>query len=72
MNLVILRTNIESENGVQIMRPVFDSHHAIHQWSIDLEDVDNVLRIETNELIDESEIIKLIQLNGFYSAELEG
>ena len=71
MNLVILRTNIESENGVRIMRPVFDNHDAIHKWSIDLEDVDNVLRIETKKSIAETEIIQLIEASGFYGVELE-
>ena len=71
MNLVILRTNIETENRVQKLRHVFDNLASIHRWSIDLEDIDNVLRIEAKESINENEIINLIKKYGFYGKALE-
>ncbi|MFT5859170.1 MAG: hypothetical protein ACI865_001268 [Flavobacteriaceae bacterium] len=71
MNLVILRTDIGSKSRVQQMRPALDNHRSIHRWSIDLEDIDNVLRIEAADSLNENEVIKLIDSYGFYGEELE-
>lgn len=71
MNLVILRTNIETKNRVQVLRPVLDNHDSINRWSIDIEDVDNVLRIEAKDTVDDNQIITLIKKYGFYGEALE-
>ncbi len=70
--LLILKTNIRSKKKLQLLSPVFNGHRSIQRWSVDLEDVDKVLRVETNEPIEEHEIIQLVEKHGFYAVDLEG
>lgn len=42
------------------LKPLFSNIETIKRWSIDTEDVDNVLRIEANEDLDESDVINLL------------
>ncbi|WP_188112077.1 hypothetical protein [Aquimarina sp. RZ0] len=48
------------------MKPILNNHSDILKWSIDLEDIDNVLRIEATNTVTEDTIIKLIRMHGFY------
>ncbi|MBJ2174528.1 hypothetical protein JBL43_09785 [Aureibaculum sp. A20] len=66
MELLIFKTDIKSRKKVKSLRPIFKKHSDILQWSVDLEDIDNVLRIEATDNLTENEIIDLVQLNGFY------
>ena len=66
MELLILKTNIKNQKRVQKMMPVFNSHPVIRKWSVDTEDIDNVLRIEGTHHLNEKEIITMVQELGFY------
>ncbi|WP_062061380.1 hypothetical protein [Aquimarina longa] len=66
MELLIFRTDIKSKQKVKDVTPILDKHSGILRWSIDLEDIDNVLRIEAVSHLTEEEIIKLIRVHGFY------
>ncbi|MBL1280138.1 MAG: hypothetical protein COA33_007695 [Fluviicola sp.] len=46
------------------MKPLLNSNQYISDWSIDIEDIDNVLRIISVELL-ENEIIQIIKNKGF-------
>lgn len=70
--LLILKTNIQSKRKLNKLVPVFNGHQSIQHWSVDLEDIDKVLRIETNKNIEEQEIIELVKNHGFYAEDLEG
>jgi len=70
MKLVILRTDIKTKKKVKKMKPFFNNHPVISKWSIDTEDIDNVLRIEAEDTIDEDEVKKLVIDNGFYCEDL--
>ncbi len=69
--LVILKTNIKTRKKLKAIIPALDKHPAIHHWSIDIEDVDNVLRVEANEYLQEKDLIQLIRAHGFYAEDLE-
>ncbi len=71
INLLILKTDIKSEQMFLDLVPVLDNHLAIYQWSIDLEDVDKVLRIEANPLLSQREVLDLIGLHGIAGEELK-
>lgn len=45
-------------------------HPMIYDWSIDLEDIDKVLRIEAEQTLVEKEVIDLIQDCGYVCEEL--
>ncbi len=66
MELLIFQTDIKSKKKVRSLKPVFNNHSEIIKWSVDLEDIDNVLRIEATKNVSEKDIIDLIQVKGFY------
>ncbi len=66
MELLIFRTDIKSKKKVKSIKSVFNKHSDIMNWSIDLEDIDNVLRIEATSNLVHKDVIDLVQLKGFY------
>lgn len=66
----VLKTNITSKKKVQLLEPAFRGHEAIHRWTVDTTDVDNVLRIEARPDLCHEEIIALVKNQGFYCEEL--
>ena len=66
MNLLIFRTDIKSKKKVKSIKSIFNSHSDIIKWSIDLEDIDNVLRIEATKNLLEENVINLVKTKGFY------
>ena len=55
---------------MNVVQPLFNNHPIITDWSIDTEDIDNVLRIQVQDDLKEKEIIHLIKEYGFYSEML--
>jgi cell fate (sporulation/competence/biofilm development) regulator YmcA (YheA/YmcA/DUF963 family) len=70
MKLIILRTDIKTKKKVKKIKPFLNEHPIITNWSIDLEDIDNVLRIEANESLHENEVKYIVQKEGFYCENL--
>lgn len=70
MKLLIFQTNIDSQQHVETVQPLFNNHNSILDWSVDTEDIDNVLRIEATEHLHESDIINLMSTQGFYCDDL--
>lgn len=69
MDILILKTNINSKND---FRPVDDflcSHFSVNECTVDLEDRDKVLRIVGHDLIMD-EIISKVSDFGFECSEL--
>lgn len=67
----VFKTNIETEEDVNHIKKSLDSNHKISQWSVDLEDIDRVLRIEASKNLSENDIIDMIKSKGFYCRDLE-
>ncbi len=65
MKLLIFKTDIQTEQKVAAVQLLFNSHAEILDWTIDLEDIDKVLRIEAAENICEEEVISLVENQGF-------
>ncbi|MBD80847.1 MAG: hypothetical protein CL840_18165 [Crocinitomicaceae bacterium] len=65
MNLIILKTNLRDELQVESIQSVLSTHPHISDWSVDTEDIDNVLRIEAKNMLTEEDVIQLIQAHGF-------
>lgn len=65
MELLIFETDIKSKKKVKSLKPLLNQHRDIIHWSIDLEDIDKVLRIEATSNLLEEEVIDLIKDNGF-------
>lgn len=70
MNILIFRTDISTQKEVKRVKPLFNERSNISQWSIDLEDIDNVLRLEVSDDVKEEDIISLVETCGFLCEEL--
>ncbi len=66
MELLLFQTDITSKKKVKSLKPMFNNHSDILKWSIDLEDIDNVLRIEATTNLSEEDVIDLVRVQGFY------
>ncbi len=61
MNVVVLKTNIHSAERLE---PLLSHHDHVSTWSVDLEDIDRVLRIETTQEMDEIYFHSLLTQHG--------
>ena len=68
--LFILKTSIESENNLKRLFSLFTFCPEIYDWSVDLEDIDKVLRVETSENIELVAIKELLQIINIRCEEL--
>ncbi|MFY0593104.1 hypothetical protein [Roseivirga sp.] len=70
MKLLIFKTDIEDLFKVKKIHAVFAYTTSIFDWSVDIEDIDNVLRIEADDQFRESDIIKLVNRCGLHCETL--
>ncbi|MGB0390192.1 MAG: hypothetical protein ACPGD5_01395 [Salibacteraceae bacterium] len=70
-NVIVLKTDIQTERKLRLFCPILDNHSEIKSWSIDLEDCDKVLRIEAKPILKEQEIMHLMLKHGFSGEELK-
>lgn len=64
MTIHVLKTDLKSLQVVTSIAPIFDLHPQIISWSVDIEDIDNVLRIEANRDLKETELVPLLSQYG--------
>ena len=69
MHIIIFKTNIRFKKDVKKIEPVLNAHPVILRWTVDREDVDNVLRIEATQE-HTHELITTIRQAGFLCEEL--
>lgn len=65
MQVLVFRSDIESKEKIRYLEPLFNKHSDVLKWSIDVEDIDNVIRIEATPNLTEADVIEMIQMNGF-------
>lgn len=70
MDVLIFTTSVEKPEQVTAVKPLLTSVPAITGWNFDLEDCDNILRIEA-ENISPRYIESLLQTAGYNCQELE-
>lgn len=68
--LLLLKTDIYTAREARLLELVFSSHPQIKQWSVDMEDVDRVLRIVSTTMT-YSEAAAILWYYGFYCGELQ-
>ena len=69
MQRLILKTNIRTELQAQHLKQVIQAHHQITTCSVDMDDVDRVLVVDTLDTPQE-ELIQFVRSQGIYCAEL--
>jgi len=70
MKLFILKTDIQTEKQLDQLRPVFQQLDDITRWTIDMEDVDHVLKVETGVDSQETEMIHWLRTKGINCEQL--
>ena len=68
-NILVFKTNLREMNDVENVAFLLDEHDQITQWNVDREDVDKVLRIETEQL-EAIDVIRIIRALGYECEEL--
>lgn len=69
MIVSVFKTNIR-DSDLALISTILDKIHAIRRWNTDLDDCDNILRIESlEEIIDI--IINILYEKGFQIIELK-
>ncbi|PWT99904.1 MAG: hypothetical protein C5B52_09900 [Bacteroidetes bacterium] len=69
-DILIFKTNIRTDEDRRRIQLTMDMLDGIEKWNVDLQDIDCVLRIESNKF-SSAEIISIINYCGFECAELE-
>jgi len=64
MGVYVFKTDIKSALLIELVKPLLNSYKDILDWSIDIEDIDNVLRVVSVELM-ENDIVQIIKNQGF-------
>ncbi len=70
MELLILRSTINTQEEVHRVSDRLDNHPSIRRWTVDLDDCDHVLRIEALDALNESDIQLLIRPLGLDCEDL--
>jgi hypothetical protein len=70
MDILVFVTSIENPDQVSEVKPMLTAVPAIKDWHFDLEDCDNILRIEAND-ISPRYIESLLEEAGFTCRELD-
>ena len=69
-DILVFTTNVEKPEHVSQVKPLLTAVPAITGWNFDLEDCDNILRIESSN-ISPRYIESLLQTAGYDCRELE-
>ena len=69
VTIFVFRTNLNSLSDIETIAPAMDASAAILSWSVDIEDIDKVLRIESLRE-NGDEIIEVVRLAGYQCEEL--
>jgi hypothetical protein len=67
--ILVFKTDLESEERLETIKPFLDEHPGIIKWNVDKHDIDKVLRIESKN-ISSADVINLVQKAGFVCEEL--
>ncbi len=68
--ILVFKTTVETDEDVKKLKPKLDNLSTSLKWSFDLEDCDNILRIE-DSYISPTTIIDLLVESTFECQELE-
>ncbi|MCB0490411.1 MAG: hypothetical protein R2820_07055 [Cyclobacteriaceae bacterium] len=69
INIFVFRTNLNSVADIEAISHLMDKSASVLNWSVDIEDIDKVLRIESLRE-HANEIIEMVRLAGYQCEEL--
>ncbi|WP_179005767.1 hypothetical protein [Winogradskyella forsetii] len=71
IHIHIFKTNIETMLDLDMLQLFFNANRNIIEWSVDLEDIDKVLRVDSRKNLSQIDIINQVKLMGFSCEELD-
>ena len=69
MEVLVFKTNIIHDHELDAISPILDVNPSVLKWNIDREDIDKVLRVETEDIAPH-QMIEMIEGAGFFCEEL--
>lgn len=70
MEVLVFKTNLSNIRSINNAGAYLSSHPYVLRWNVDLQDCDNILRVET-EALNGSEIEDILSKAGYYCEELQ-
>ena len=70
MEILVFKTNLQSLRCINNAGAYLNAHPHILRWNVDLQDCDNILRIETEQLSG-SDIESILTTAGYSCEELQ-
>jgi len=70
MEILVFKTDIHNRKRVNALKPYLENIKGIIKWNVDLQDVDNVLRVEAAS-ISACAIEETLQQAGYFCEELQ-
>lgn len=70
MEILVFKTDLDSEQEVNRLMPHINTVDGIIRWNVDLQDCDKVLRIVSHDGVSPRLIEQRLQRAGHYCAEL--
>ena len=70
MEILVFKTNLSDAGRISDVETYLDIHPGIHNWNVDLNDCDNVLRIVSRNIVP-SEIENIVFNAGYFCEELK-
>lgn len=67
--IAIFKTSVINSEQAESIKPYLDQLHAIIAWNFDLDDCDNILRIESSTNVSVS-VISMLEEHGFLCEEI--
>ena len=68
--VLVFKTSVTKNKEIKIVQPTLNRLITKNdRWNFDLEDCDNILRVET-QMVKADDFLKAIQHHGFYCEEL--
>ena len=67
--ILIFKTNVAEESDERLIAPILESDKRVRQWNIDRDDVDHVLRVESDSL-ETGDVVHMIASAGYFCEEL--
>ncbi len=66
----VFKTSVKTEEDIKILKPKFENLSKTMKWIFDLEDCDNILKIDCS-VVSPKMITSLLQQSNFECQELE-
>jgi hypothetical protein len=67
--ILVFRTSVTRKKEIKRLQPILDTLLPYEHWNFDLEDCDNILRVETRDLSAPT-ISSVLKVQGFSCEEL--